>query len=89
VTAPPHFGDGHLVCGDGNRTLTIIDVAERQTAGTRAKDSDRKETCQVLDSALAQGQPSMAEHRQWVATATTVGILWGAAETVGLQQKDV
>jgi hypothetical protein len=75
VTAPPHFGDGHLVCGDGNRTLTIIDVAERQTAGTRAKDSDRNDTCQVLDSALAEGQLSMEEHRQRVASATNASTL--------------
>jgi hypothetical protein len=75
VTAPPHFEDGHLVCGDGNRTLTIIVVAERQSAGTRAKDSDRNDTCQVLDSALAEGQLSMEEHRQRVATATNASTL--------------
>jgi hypothetical protein len=67
--------DVHLVCADGNRTLTIIDVADRQTAGTRAKDSDRNDTCQVLDSALAEGQLSMEEHRQRVATATTATTL--------------
>jgi hypothetical protein len=75
VTTPPHFADIHLVCADGNRTLTIIDVTERQTAGTRAKDSDRNDTCQVLDSALAEGQLSMEEHRQRVATATTATTL--------------
>jgi hypothetical protein len=75
VTTPPHFSDVHLVCADGGRTLTIIDVAERQTAGTRAKDSDRNDTCQVLDSALAEGQLSMEEHRQRVATATTATTL--------------
>jgi hypothetical protein len=75
VTTPPHFGDGHLVCADGNRTLTIIDVAERQTAGTRAKDSDRTDTCQVLDSALAEGQLSMEEHRQRVTSATNASTL--------------
>jgi len=82
VTTPPHFGDGHLVCADGNRTLTIIDVAERQTAGTRAKDSDRTDTCQVLDSALAEGQLSMEEHRQRVATATTATTLGQLADLV-------
>jgi hypothetical protein len=75
VTAPPHFEDGHLVCGDGNRTLTIVVVAERQSAETRAKDSDRNDTCQVLDSALAEGQLSREEHRQRVATATNASTL--------------
>jgi hypothetical protein len=41
------------------------------TPGTRAKDSDRNDTCQVLDSALADGQLSAEEHRQRVAAATT------------------
>jgi hypothetical protein len=45
-------------------------VANRQTAGTRAKDSDRNDTCQILDSALADGQLSMEEHRTRVASAT-------------------
>jgi hypothetical protein len=48
---------------------------ERQTAGTRAKDSDRNNTCQVLDSALSDGQLSMEEHRTRVATATTAATL--------------
>ena len=30
------------------RTFTIIDVATRQTTSTRANDSDRSDTCQVL-----------------------------------------
>jgi len=50
-------------------------VAERQSAGTRAKDSDRTDTCQVLDSALAEGQLSMEEHRQRVASATNASTL--------------
>ncbi|WP_333892327.1 DUF1707 domain-containing protein [Mycolicibacterium gadium] len=45
-------------------------MANRQTAGTRAKDSDRNDTCQILDSALADGQLSMEEHRNRVALAT-------------------
>lgn len=45
-------------------------MATRQTAATRAKDSDRNNTCQVLDSALADGQLTMEEHRTRVATAT-------------------
>jgi hypothetical protein len=51
-------------------------VATRQTTGTRAKDSDRNDTCQILDSALADGQLSMDEHRTRVALATQ-------AETLG------
>ncbi len=50
-------------------------MAERQSAGTRAKDSDRTDTCQVLDSALAEGQLSMEEHRQRVASATNASTL--------------
>ena len=51
-------------------------MASRQSAGTRAKDSDRNDTCQILDSALADGQLSMDEHRTRVALATQ-------AETLG------
>jgi hypothetical protein len=50
-------------------------VATRQTAGTRAKDSDRTDTCQVLDSALAEGQLSMAEHGERVKAATNAATL--------------
>ena len=50
-------------------------MATRQTAGTRAKDTDRNNTCQVLDSALADGQLSMEEHRTRVATATKAATL--------------
>lgn len=50
-------------------------MATRQTAGTRAKDSDRDDTCKVLDSALSEGQLSMEEHRQRVAAATTAATL--------------
>lgn len=51
-------------------------MATRQSAGTRAKDTDRNDACQILDSALADGQLSMEEHRTRVALATT-------AETLG------
>ena len=51
-------------------------MARRQTPGTRAKDSDRNDTCQILDSALADGQLSMEDHRTRVALAT-------GAETLG------
>ena len=37
---------------------------------TRASDSDRDETCQVLDAALSDGQLSAEEHRERVSTAT-------------------
>ncbi len=50
-------------------------MVTRQTPSTRAKDSDRNDTCQVLDSALADGQLSMAEHRQRVAEATKAATL--------------
>jgi hypothetical protein len=50
-------------------------VATRKTPGTRAKDSDRTETCQVLDGALAEGQLSMEEHRQRVSRATNAATL--------------
>jgi len=75
VTTPLHFDDGHLVCADGNLTLTIIVVATRQTAGTRAKDSDRNDTRQILDSALSEGQLSMAEHGERVKVATSAATL--------------
>lgn len=45
-------------------------VATRQTSATRAKDSDRDDTCRILDSALAEGQVSSAEHRERIGAAT-------------------
>ena len=50
-------------------------MATRQTANTRAKDSDRNDTCKVLDSALGDGQLSGEEHRQRVAAATNAATL--------------
>lgn len=47
----------------------------RRTSWTRAKDSDRNETCQILDTALADGQLSMAEHGERVKTATNASTL--------------
>jgi hypothetical protein len=58
-------------------------VATRQTAGTRAKDDDRTKTCQILDSALGDGQLSMEEHRQRVAAATTAATLGDLQSLVG------
>lgn len=49
--------------------------AARRTSSTRAKDSDRNDTCVVLDSALAEGQLSMAEHGERVKRATTAATL--------------
>ena len=40
------------------------------TSATRAKDSDRRDTCAILDNALNDGELSMAEHRERVSTAT-------------------
>ena len=45
------------------------------TPRTRAKDSDRNNTCAVLDSALADGQLSGEEHRLRVTAATTATTL--------------
>lgn len=41
----------------------------------RAKDSDRAETCQILDTALADGQLSMTEHGERVKSATAASTL--------------
>lgn len=46
-----------------------------QTARTRAKDSDRADSCQILDTALAEGQLSMAEHADRVKAATAATTL--------------
>lgn len=50
-------------------------MATRQTPGTRAKDSNRNDTCQVLDTALSEGQISMTEHGQRVKAATNAATL--------------
>jgi len=50
-------------------------VANAQTARTRARDSDRTDTCQILDVALAEGQLSMAEHADRVKAATNAATL--------------
>lgn len=42
---------------------------------TRATDGDRNETCQALDAALGDGELSMEEHRQRVASATIAATL--------------
>lgn len=50
-------------------------MATSQTASTRAKDSDRNDTCQILDTALSEGQLSMSEHQQRVKAATNATTL--------------
>jgi Domain of unknown function (DUF1707) len=40
------------------------------TTATRAKDTDRQETCAVLDNALSDGELSGEEHRERVSKAT-------------------
>ncbi|MHA0289951.1 DUF1707 SHOCT-like domain-containing protein [Mycobacterium sp. C3-094] len=47
----------------------------RGTSWTRAKDSDRTDTCQILDTALAEGQLSMTEHGERVKSATNAATL--------------
>jgi hypothetical protein len=42
---------------------------------TRATDGDRNATCQALDAALGDGELSMEEHRQRVASATNAATL--------------
>lgn len=55
----------------------------RQSPGTRAKDTDRNNTGQVLDSALADGQLSMEEHRNRIAAATKASTLGELQSLVG------
>ncbi|MCZ8380251.1 DUF1707 domain-containing protein [Mycobacterium sp. CPCC 205372] len=47
----------------------------RRTSGTRARDTDRNDTCKVLDTALAEGQLSMTEHGERVKAATNAATL--------------
>ncbi len=53
-------------CRRAARTPTIIAVAP-----TRAKDSDREDTCRILDGALEEGQLSNEEHRARISAATS------------------
>ena len=55
----------------------------RRLSGTRAKDSDRNSTCAALDTALAEGQLSMTEHRERVKAATTAATLGELQALVG------
>ena len=58
-------------------------MAIGQTASTRAKDSDRTDTCQILDTALSEGQLSMTEHAQRVKAATSAATLGELRSLVG------
>ncbi len=73
------------------RTSTIVGVAKlpgtpltgRATAATRAKDSDRQDTCTILDSALSDGELSEQEHRERVSAATNAVTLGDLQDLVG------
>lgn len=58
-------------------------MATSQKAGTRARDSDREDTCRILDKALEEGQLSMAEHRGRISTATSAVTLGDLHALVG------
>ncbi|MGV0748204.1 DUF1707 SHOCT-like domain-containing protein [Mycolicibacter minnesotensis] len=58
-------------------------MATRQTAGTRAKDSDRDDVCRILDSALGEGQVSSAEHQERISAATRAVTLGDLHTLVG------
>jgi hypothetical protein len=45
-------------------------LARGATTNTRAKDTDRQDTCTLLDDALADGELSAEEHRERVSAAT-------------------
>lgn len=63
-------------------------MASRKSPGTRAKDTDRNDTCQILDSALADGQLSMDEHRTRVTQATSAATLGALQSLVADLQTD-
>lgn len=58
-------------------------MSSGQRASTRAKDSDRTDTCQILDTALAEGQLSMSEHASRVKAATNAATLGDLRTLVG------
>jgi len=58
------------------------------TTATRAKDSDRQETCAILDNALNDGELSMQEHRERVSTATSAVTLGDLRAVVADLQLD-
>ena len=60
----------------------VTSLSGRQTAGTRARDTDRNDTCQILDNALSEGQLSMAEHGERIKAATNAKTLGELAALV-------
>jgi Domain of unknown function (DUF1707)/Protein of unknown function (DUF3060) len=50
-------------------------ISHSEWHATRAMDSDRNDTCRVLDTALSQGQLSMDEHGQRVSAAANAKTL--------------
>ena len=50
-------------------------ISQSDPDPTRATDSDRDDTCRLLDTAVSQGQLSMEEHRQRVSAATNAKTL--------------
>ncbi len=58
------------------------------TATTRAKDSNRQDTCKVLDNALSDGELSMEEHRERVSAATNAVTLGDLQAVVSDLQTD-
>lgn len=60
--------------------LASFVVAGRQTARTRARDTDRDAACKALDNAFSEGQLAMDEHQRRIAAAiaaTTLAQLHG------------
>lgn len=53
------------------------------TASTRAKDTDRQDTCAILDNALSDGEVSAEEHRERVSAATKAVTLGDLQALVG------
>jgi hypothetical protein len=78
------------------RTSTIIGVAKSlgtpfrigATRTTRAKDTDRQDTCEILDSALNDGELSDQEHRERVRAATNAVTLGDLQDLVDDLQTD-
>ncbi len=79
-----------------SRTSTIIRVAKwlgtpiggGATTTTRAKDSDRQDTCKILDNALNDGELSMEERRERISTATNAVTLGDLQALVADLQTD-
>jgi hypothetical protein len=58
------------------------------TTTTRAKDSDRQDTCKILDNSLNDGQLSMEEHRERISAATSAVTLGDLQALVADLQTD-